>query len=75
MDEIKISFVTPFPGTAIRRVWQDRVGSDFENYSTDLPVVRCDHLSSGELIEARRMMATTYYCSHWYDLQWRDKVT
>lgn len=73
MDEIKVSFVTPFPGTAIRLRWQGCVESDFSRYTTDSPVVRCQHMSWDDLVKARKVMVSQFYNSAVYRAHCLDK--
>jgi len=68
-DEIKITFLTPFPGSEFYRQ-QKSIGNliteDFSRYSTDEPVLKCPNLSHSELIRIRENLYKEYYRSQEY---------
>ena len=67
-DEVRISFITPFPGT---QLWNEKVETgqwniatrDYNKYTTFNPVVHMNQFSPEEAVSARREILKDYYNS------------
>lgn len=69
IDDLRISFFTPFPGTPLF-VEYERAGliatEDLTRYTTDEPVLRSNGLSREQLLDARRQIFRSFYESREY---------
>ena len=68
MDDVRIGFTVPFPGTAAYAELRERGGlrsSCFEDYTTEIPVIG-NRFSSEELYEWQRRLAESLYLSPKY---------
>ena len=68
MDDMRIGFTVPFPGTAAYAELRERGGlrsSCFEDYTTEIPVIG-NRFSSQELYEWQRRLAESLYLSPKY---------
>ncbi len=68
-DEIRTSFLTPFPGSELylqARQNGDLLTEDFSRYTTDEPILRCQNLSTQELLKVRKQITEGYYKSEEY---------
>jgi len=68
-DEIRTSFLTPFPGSELYSQARQNEGlltEDFSRYTTDEPMLKCQNLSTQELLEARKQLTEGYYRSKEY---------
>lgn len=74
IDELKVSFVTPFPGTRINTQWSDRLSQDITRYTCDYPVVKCDNLTAKELLHERARIVRGYYQSREFRVHCLEKV-
>lgn len=77
-DEIRISFLTPFPGSELyKRVKKEGLllTDDLSSYTTDEPVIRCTNFSPDQLVEARRYITSAYYQSQEYQKLVSEKIT
>lgn len=74
VDELKVSFVTPFPGTGINTQWSDRLSQNIEKYTCDYPVVKCDNLTTDELLHERARIVHGYYQSREFRAHCCEKV-
>lgn len=77
-DEIRTSFLTPFPGSKLYNDAKkngDLLTNDFSRYTTDEPVLKCEKLTPEELVEARKQITRGYYTSKEYQDLVEDKVT
>ena len=68
-DEVRTSFLTPFPGSELylrAKHNGDLLTEDFSRYTTDEPILRCQNLSTQKLLEARKNLTEGYYHSNEY---------
>ncbi|MDO8495674.1 MAG: radical SAM protein [bacterium] len=67
VDQVRVSFLTPFPGTRIAGMLDDSeiIEKDWSQWDTDHPVVRCK-LSKDELVAARARIGREFYGSPEY---------
>lgn len=68
-DEIRTSFLTPFPGSELYFQGKQNDGlstNDFSRYTTDETILKCQNLNSQELLEARKQLNEGYYRSKEY---------
>lgn len=79
-DEVRVSFITPFPGTEI---WKSKIETeewklstrDWSKYTTFNQVVNMDYLDFGELALQRRRILREYYSSPEFDRHLKEKVS
>jgi len=68
-DEIRVSLLTPFPGSALfdsAKASGSLMTEDLSRFTTDEQTIRCDNLTPEELVEARRYITSEYYKSKEY---------
>ncbi len=76
-DEIRTSFLTPFPGSELYLEAQQNgrlITTNLSRYTTDEPVLKCDKLSTDQLITARKQITQGYYDSKEYKSLVRQKT-
>lgn len=66
MDQIRIAFVIPFPGTDMHRRFKHRIVRSFDDFTGDSPVMLSDYLTIEELEEASTRLFVSYYNSDHY---------
>lgn len=77
IDEIRISFITPFPGTPLYEKFKKEgllMTEDFSRYTSDEPIVKVRSLSQQELVETRKIIFKEFYYSKEYEMRKRDKL-
>jgi len=76
-DEVRISFLTPFPGTELWNLMDHSrlLTTDYSQYTTFNPILRMKNLSPEELIEQRTRILKVYYGSEEFDRHVKAKVT
>jgi radical SAM superfamily enzyme YgiQ (UPF0313 family) len=77
IDEIKMSFYTPFPGTPAYEEYQARLRTqDLSLFDTDHPILDTVDMKAEDLIEVRQSLFSRFYGSQAYDLRciFRPKV-
>lgn len=77
-DEIRISILTPFPGSTLYETTKadgSLMTKDLSKFTTDEQVIKCDNLSSSELKEARRWITSEYYKSNEYKGMVNKKIS
>lgn len=66
-DEVRISFLTPFPGTDYWNMLQQKkvrlLTTDYNQFTTFNPVLKMKHINSDELVSYRRKILREYYGS------------
>ncbi len=73
-DELRISFLTPFPGTRLYDESKDKlITTDLTKFDTNTPLIRNDSLSPQDFIEARKKMYADYFNSAEYLKRAEDK--
>lgn len=67
IDDIKLSFLTPFPGTALYSEMKDSlIITDLSRFTTDEPIIKNRHMTREDLIAARANIAREFYTSDEY---------
>ena len=67
VDDIKLSFLTPFPGTALySEIKNSLITTDLSRFTTDEPIIINQHLTGKVLIAARARIAREFYTSAEY---------
>lgn len=64
LDELRISFLTPFPNTSIYLECEKEgriTTRDWSSYSSDEPILKLDNLTKEELIKAREAIFSSFY--------------
>jgi len=77
VDQIRVAYFTPFPGTDLYAEYKKNYLLMEENYSKfdgDTPVVKCEQLTKNDLIAARKRIITSFYNSPLYHQRCRDKI-
>jgi len=77
IDELRISFVTPFPGTALLEDLEKKdiiLNKDYGRYTTDEPIIKVNGLSKSELITARERIFKSFYFSKEYETRKKAKL-
>ncbi len=75
LDSIKVSIMTPLPGT--KDYWQHRdkiFSSDYRLYDTEHPVMMLDHLTPEDSIRIRNTLHLEFYRSKEYQKHIQHKV-
>jgi len=77
-DEVRISFLTPFPGTEYWNMLQQKEGglftTDYEQFTTFNPVLEMSHINPDELIGYRKMILKEYHSSSEFATHVQRKV-
>ena len=74
IDELKVSFFTPMPGTQAYQEFKSLLLTyDFSKYTTDEPILKIESLSPIELIELRKAMVRDFYLSTQYEERRKKK--
>ena len=67
VDQVRIAFLTPFPGTIIYDgIVKDIADNNLDHYDTDIPVIHSKTMSKEDLIAARQMIGRELYGSKEY---------
>jgi anaerobic magnesium-protoporphyrin IX monomethyl ester cyclase len=77
VDQIRIAYFTPFPGSLLFEDYKNRqllIETDYTKFDGDTPVVKCNHISTEELIEARKKIIKSFYTSQVYIDRCKDKI-
>jgi radical SAM superfamily enzyme YgiQ (UPF0313 family) len=75
IDEIKVSFFTPFPGTRAYREYEPKLRThDLSLFDTDHPVLDTVDMRAEELAERRHSFFNRFYESSAYERRWKNKV-
>lgn len=77
IDELRVTFATPFPGTDYYEYClkeQLLSSEDLSDFTTEIPVVLNSYISTSELIELRRYLVCGYYLSTSYQRRIIDKI-
>jgi radical SAM superfamily enzyme YgiQ (UPF0313 family) len=77
VDELRISYLVPFPGTPLWDKYQNSLPADvaYEDYTTFRPLMHHPIFSSEELTEIRLSLVRNYYFSSLYQARVKEKVT
>lgn len=77
VDQIRVAYFTPFPGTDLYAEYKEKnmlTETDYSKFDGDTPVVKCKNISVPELIEARKRIVNSFYTSPIYIQRCRDKI-
>jgi len=75
IDELKVSFFTPFPGTpAYQRYRKSLITDDMNRYTTDEPIIRATNIHSQKLIKIRKEVVKEFYRSKEYQKRLKEKI-
>lgn len=77
IDELRITFSTPFPGTKYYQFCQANqllLSSDYGDFTSEIPIIRNKDMNAGDLIELRNMLKRAFYCSNIYQERIFNKV-
>jgi len=62
IDDMSITFVTPFPGTKIYNQYETSITTkDFSKYDVDHPIFKPNHMEPEELLDIRRKFVRDFY--------------
>lgn len=78
IDDLRISFLTPFPATETRREMEPRglvATNDWRRYTTDEPTLHVEGATAAELTAARAEMFRTFYASSAYRARMEKKIS
>lgn len=71
IDDLRITFFTPFPGTLFYRQLMVKnsvvLPQDFSLYTSEMPLLRFNGLKKNELLEARKKIVRNFYLSSDYE--------
>lgn len=75
-DEVRISFLTPFPGTGLWNTYKGKLPTPakYEDYTTFRPILPHPVFSSAELQDLRRDLLAKYYFSSKYFQRVAEKI-
>jgi anaerobic magnesium-protoporphyrin IX monomethyl ester cyclase len=78
-DEVRISFLTPFPGTPLWNDLEEKrnevlLTTNYDDYTTFKPIMKMNHISPDQLIKQRQRILHEYYNSNEYTSHVRKKV-
>jgi len=77
IDDLRISFLAPFPGTPLYEEFRNEnllATEEFNRYTSDEPVVRTRNLTAEQLCEVRETIFREFYRSKAYEMRMKDKV-
>ncbi len=77
VDEIRISFLTPFPGTPIYKEFKEKgllMTEDYTRYTTTNPIVEVDNFSKEGLVAIQERVAREFYLSRKYETRKKEKI-
>lgn len=77
IDELRISFLTPFPGTQLFNEFKKEdllLTEDFSRYTSDEPIIKTKDLSRQELLEFRKSIFKDFYSSEEYEMRKKNKL-
>ena len=78
IDDLRLGFLTPFPGTELYGQYKEGgrlLTNDFRRYTGDEPVVRVDGMPAEELIVERARIFREFYLSRAYERRMKAKVS
>ena len=76
-DEVRLSFLTPFPGTPLWKSFRHLLSEDigYEAYTSFDPIIQHPTISHGELRRTREHILRSYYSSDRYHRRTRAKAS
>ena len=77
LDELRISFLTPFPNTSTYFECEQEkriITKNWAKYTSDEPILELDHLNKEELIEARKKIFREFYQNSSYEKRMKSKI-
>jgi len=77
VDQIRIAYFTPFPGSELYNEYKDKdllIEDDLAKFDGDTPVVKCSYMSTQELVESRKKIVDSFYSSPIFIERCSDKI-
>lgn len=78
VDEIRISFLTPLPGTELYEKYKmkpsELITTDFSRFTTDEPILKIKNLTTEQLLEERSKILKDFYESDEYRKRVYEKI-
>ena len=77
IDEIRVTFITPFPGTKIWAEYQQNYlpqNYDFSEFTTDIPVINHPKLTKQQLLDLRLEVVRSFYLDSKYHEHVLNKI-
>lgn len=78
IDELRITFLTPFPGTPLFEEYKRQgllLSGNFECYTTDEPIIKnSNNMTPEELVATRKQIAKDFYTSKEYEKRRGEKI-
>ena len=76
IDDLRVTFVTPFPGTEMFNQHFDEIKDlNWDNFTTDSPVLSVGDITYEELIVIRDHIFNQFYRSDEYKARTQDKIS
>ncbi len=78
IDELRMSFLTPFPGTLLYKEFKDDgyiLTDDLRRYTSEESIVKTEGLSPDELLNFRARIFREFYQSKEYESRMNKKIT
>lgn len=77
VDQIRVAFAVPFPGTTSAEKWKDSIynPANLDEYTEDIPIVKCKLGEKEELIQKRKSLIEDFYKSKMYKSRVCQKVS
>lgn len=78
IDDLRVSFLTPFPATETRKEMEPRgliATNDWRRYTTDEPILHVDGVTTAELASARSEMFHAFYTAPAYQARMKRKIS
>ncbi len=77
VDQIRVAYFTPFPGTILYTECKEKnilLENDYSEYDGDTPVVKCANITPQELRECRKKIINSFYNNPVYIKRCKDKI-
>jgi radical SAM superfamily enzyme YgiQ (UPF0313 family) len=75
IDELRIPFFTPFPGTKSYDLLKNHLTTDdFDNFSTNEPILENNLISKERYLELRNNIYKSFYTSKSYQKRMKEKI-
>jgi anaerobic magnesium-protoporphyrin IX monomethyl ester cyclase len=77
IDDLRITFFTPFPATPLYNEFKQKgllLTENFDEYTTDQPVIRVPGLSPEDLLEIRKKIFQEFYHYKEYEQRVKEKI-
>lgn len=77
VDQIRVAYFTPFPGTELYNELKNKnllIERDYSKFDGDSPVVKCLNISTQDLVESRTKIIKSFYNSPVYLERCKNKI-